>query len=231
MINHEYKYIFVHIPKTAGSSIRHILPESDEWKFPGGHAPARTYYGFFLRNFPVNKVAKVPLGLGKWNEYTKFAFIRNPWARFVSAYNFLKNGGKGNRESIVIKNEVIDKHPSIKHFICNEVVTDSDVLNGDEDLIDGDICYRLYHFKSQYQMLNHVETNQLLIDNIYRFEELQQGIASMLKKIGLPVKALPHLKKSTDVKPYTDYYDDETREIIAIKYKKDIELFGYKFDE
>ena len=92
--------VFVHIPKTAGRSIISSIYGEDLKNC--GH---RTYF-FYKYLFRKKRIEKM---------YT-FSFVRNPYTRLLSAYNFLKNGGE-NKHDINAKKKFIDRYCDFNNFI------------------------------------------------------------------------------------------------------------------
>jgi chondroitin 4-sulfotransferase 11 len=75
MINHKLKCVFVHIPKTSGTSIKNTL---------GGFS---TNLGYHERPKQIKRIAPK-----EWEEYFKFTFVRNPYDRLYSIYSYYKMG-------------------------------------------------------------------------------------------------------------------------------------------
>lgn len=72
MICHQRKLIFIHIPKTGGTSIEIALGQEQ--------------CGLQKHELPSNIIWDY--GRELWKSYYKFTFVRNPWDRLVSWYFF-----------------------------------------------------------------------------------------------------------------------------------------------
>ena len=191
MINHEHKFIFIHIPRTGGSSIE-------------------SQFNFFLPSGPKHWILndwKKYLEPEIFDSYFKFSFVRNPWdfiiSKYMSSYfSFNNRGGRIGKKAGKTLKYFLEHYKTPKH-------------EHGETFHD--------YFKPEQ------------MDFIGRFENRENDLNYISKKIGLDIDTKTHIKKiqmlDKNKKHYTYYYDEETKQIVAEKYKKDIEYFGYKFGE
>ena len=145
-----------------------------------------------------------------WKNYFKFIIVRNSWDRLLSAWqDKAQNQWNANYQfpqfRIQYFRQFHDKDFSF--FVKNCKINRDPHLRPISDLVDISG-----------------------IDFIGKLENLQEDFNIICDKIGIPHQQLPYKNKSNH-KHYTEYYDDETRQIVAEKYAKDIEYFGYKFGE
>jgi hypothetical protein len=190
MINHEHRYIFIHIIKTGGSSIE------------------KTFRGRRVHKFA--KKYKKQIGSKEWNNYFKFTFVRNPWDKMVSQYFYIQKCRGGNYDL------------TFREFILAfEYCTESEYILGNG------IAVKFNPIQLPWIL---DDDGNCLVDYIGRFETLQEDFNIVCDKIGVPRQQLPHENK-TKHKHYTEYYDDETRSIVARKFAGDLKRFGYKFGE
>ena len=206
MISHKHKCIFVHIPKCGGTSIEDVLfkPKSkrttkDLWMFPN------KYQTGGLQHLMASHIIQ-EVGEGIFSKYFTFSFVRNPWDKMVSQYNY----------TIAKRVDLLDHIGITKSSSFEEYI---------KCVFDVEIFVQ---WDCQYKFL-YMDGN-CVVDFIGRFENLQEDFNIVCDKIGIPQQQLPHKNKSKH-KSYTEYYNDETRQIVAKKYAKDIEMFGYEFGE
>ncbi len=149
--------------------------------------------------------------------YFKFTFVRNPWERVFSAYSFLKNGGM---------NEIDEKWAAInlKAFDNFEEFIKIGLFKRN--------IRRHLHFKPQYKFLLTPYNKKILVDFIGFFENIENDFKYIKNKLSMDADVyLKHENKSGNRKHnYKDYYTNEMKDIVAHIYKKDIEIFGYNFD-
>ena len=187
MIVHKYKCIFVHVPRTSGTSIESEFGINMDLKKSGKNISDKHLRASDIFN---------SIDESTWKSYFKFTLVRNPWDRVVSIF----------------------QQPGFR---------DINALSGKT------MGYFLKYYQPKpheagIQCMDYIDRDDL--DFIGRFENRQQDVSFIFENIGYCNIQNIHDRK-TNHKHYTEYYDEQTREIVAERYAKDIERFGYEFGE
>jgi hypothetical protein len=97
ILSHDKEFLFIHVPKTAGTNIRKWLlsqtksKEDFWWWDNSGTDRAHLHEGNIEKYIDITKVQN--------DKYTIFGFVRNPYHRIFSAYNEVKWKGPCKKHS------------------------------------------------------------------------------------------------------------------------------------
>jgi len=188
------KCIFIHIPKCAGVSIESALFNSKV-----GHNYAIQYY---LCN-PI-----------KFKKYFVFTFVRDPLSRFVSAFRFLKKGGRNQEDCAWAEKNISDistvdqliekmkKKKSFKKKVLSHI-----------------------HFRRQTRFITDI-FGRKIVDFTGKVESINEDFSAVKRKLHVSTK-LPH--KNSSESNHWSHYIRNKRNVNMVKkwYQKDFEVLGY----
>jgi hypothetical protein len=202
MISFQKRFLFVHVPKTAGNSIQSVLRDYSEDELVALRGEQDGVERFGLRN-PKYKVKKhstlaeyrTALGEAEFGSLYKFTCVRNPWDRMVSYYFTPTQNA-----------EVWDRKKFRK--IISSALSVADYLQFD---------------KSEEDPFGNV-------DYVIRFENLADDFRAVCAALDISPTILPRYNRSNR-EHYSKYYDEELRELVRGRFAAEIERFGYTFEQ
>lgn len=200
-IFHQHRAILVHVPKTGGQSLAIAL---------GCNRTLDELYGLDgdreLSHLTACELAvQVPT---EWQTYYRFAFVRNPWDRFVSAYHYCQgrpafaDGRQFTFEDYIRELTSCDKS-KLTHVQQRHILPQAD-----------------YVFD---------EHGVLAVDEVGRFETFAADAVKIGRRLGIDLSAVPHIN-ATEHAHYATYYTTETQDLVARYSAQIIAEFGYQFD-
>ncbi len=144
-----------------------------------------------------------------FDQLFKFAFVRNPWDLQVSSFHHIRRERpqylSGHEDFAAFLRWKLDPERPYQYHIDTSIESQTDYLI---DL-----------------------SGRVVVDFIGRYERLGEDFAEACRRIGMPAPALPHQRQARDrQKDYRGYYTDETAELVARYFARDIEILGYGFD-
>lgn len=207
IISKRHRFIFTAIPKTGTHSVRRALREH---MGEGDHEQV----GLFVqKRLPFAPLAEIGHGhislrqirpfLGEelFAECLKFAFVRNPFDRFVSYCAFMT---RDDQAFLRRPKEVM------RHFL----------------FVDRPVDHLL--FQPQHTFIGD-DDGRLLTDMVGRVEDMQHSYDEICARIGVPSAVLDKVN-SSEHGTFREYYDAELVAGVADVYGRDLELFGYSFE-
>lgn len=187
-----HRCIFIHIPKAGGVSVSKALFGARS----GGHSSITRYKKIF--------------GIQTFYNYYKFSFVRNPYTRLLSAFNYFKRGGYVEK----------DREISAKYFEPFETLDDFV-----KTWLDKSNVWKITHLVPQTHFITN-RKGELEIDFLGRYENLSNDFKVVANHLRIRSE-LGHHNRSRETDSWIDCYTPQSLEAVNELYKKDFELLNY----
>ena len=201
-VYHKWRTVFVQITKNASSAVHEAL------RNPSDQSHDHALYIDILSNNDPELV----------ESYYSFAICRNPYDRFVSAYEYLTNYPE-TRWSLSFEETVDVFHRRGRFFYTSE------------DLV--------WWPQARFVAIKKI----ILVDKIIRYEELAREWPKVVEEIMQRVpegfsrpkdyldQVNPDNVTGRNGRPWQDYYTPELKQKVYEMYRRDFELFNYDKDK
>lgn len=249
--------VFIHIPKTAGTTLRQILESSlqiyfsdlkkikakivcyDYWSVSNGIDLAHVPLRFFPDYYPPD------------SNWIQTRGVKSPTSRIINRCN--PRGFKPKLDQAKFTTLTCVRNPYARIYSAYCWHSKQKGLSSSPDefklflisklseiVMEHNKSFQLglppsseyIHFIPMWMMVSD-QDGILKVDQIIRQEEFDQQVLSLLNKLGLPIPkqySSAHCTKKTPPEPYgyIKHYNQETLELIEKLYQKDFEVFGYR---
>lgn len=209
VISDKFKFVWLCVPKVASRSLL--------WLFSDRFGNTNTCEGRQLYKLPGWSERTIELPA----DYFRFAFVRNPYERVASVWldKFRNYDPASKTAKLFRKWPELSPATTFPEFV--RWLGPSTRPSDDP------------HWKAQYRFVTDKDDRRAA-DFIGKIEQLDQDLAFVFEKIGLPRPEIPRLnsrdRNESGKIPYDRFYTPELRDIIRSRYEKDFSMLGYSTD-
>jgi hypothetical protein len=240
ILSRTYDFLFVHVPKTAGMAVSNDLSRftTDQDLYlcePWDERNLRNARMYNLSKHSAAAEIRRAISAEEFDPLFKFAFVRDPYARAYSLFRFLKYNFREWKRSAIM-----DTFDTFDQFVASEFFQEP----GPDRIFEPQVLW----------LVN--EQGQLMVDRVAHMEDIDSELSEIYAKIGLPpvekvkpvnvsgrgsslsrlaarlpiarrVRGLVAPPKIVRTNLSEIYGNEDTRSIVAARYLRDFDLFGY----
>ena len=208
MISRRHKILFLHIPKTGGTTVEKMIFPHHSFITEPDYS---TLYGWdnrlgWLNHLTMDQTIELYPCLDL-NKYLLFTVVRNPWDRLVSEYHW--------------KISISDLHIPFLEYVRLLYVGETEAIQK--------------HYRSPIAFEQHIRPQACYFSQsikgavrVLKFENFEHEVVQILRECGVKIKSIPRIRASSHAH-YTHYYNNRTIDMVGNLYLDDVEKFGYRY--